>query len=100
MKDLSTQPQTCTRKHIPDIVVPAIDKILRQKYSSNLNCTITVKELLALIPECEREVAKTDIFYDGWRYYASLYEQRGWTVIFNKSSNDKAYDANFTFKSK
>ena len=85
--------------HIPDFVVEAIDKILRGMYSSSLNCRITVKEVVDLIPENLREIAKTDIYDNGWRYYESLYKKRGWNVTFDRPSADESYEANFTFKS-
>lgn len=99
MKEVSTPFRTDREKHIPNFVVRAIDNILRQKYSSSLDCTISVQEIVDLIPEDKREMAKVDIFYNGWRYYESLYTQRGWNVAYQGPTQEDNYEANFTFKS-
>ena len=80
-------------KQIPDVVIDAINHLLA--VNSGNSCTITIKH-----KDIERKIKET---HSGsipsyWYDFEPLYNELGWSVVYDGPSYGESYDPYFTFK--
>ena len=81
-------------KHIPGNVIEAFNELIQRDWDGN-SATVKQDDVIAKL-----NVDRGKIFAEGWLNVEPLFEEAGWTVLYDKPGIGDSYGAYFRFERK
>jgi hypothetical protein len=83
---------------IPDFVIEAFNELIAENFNGK-SSTVGQSDVIDRITT-KNSIERHVIFRNNWLDVESVYEQSGWSVVYDKPGYNETYEATFTFTKK